>query len=362
MICLICNEKLESLKSLARHLKYRHEKMSTKEYYDNFLKKEDEGVCHLEGCSNKTSYINPSRGYCVFCCKSHNQKSKQTRNKIKATNLLKYGKESSINVEKVKETKLKKYGDPNYNNRPKCAEKLLNRTEEEKEEWREKVRNAWDDKSEEEKDNIQDRREATCIKKHGDANHSVHQAKKAIKNKYGVDNISQTEEWKIKFKKTWSNKTKEELAIITNKKKETNNERYGYDHIMHDENIRKIIIEKSLATRRKNGNILPEDQISDFNRYKGRVYNKTNRNATKYFSEQELSKIGKCGIPGAHQIDHKYSIRDGFLNNVSPDIIASQHNLQIISWEENDTKKAKSCITLEECLTLYKDLKNGKNK
>lgn len=52
------------------------------------------------------------------------------------------------------------------------------------------------------------------------------------------------------------------------------------------------------------------------------------------------------------QIDHKYSIAEGFKQNVSPLVIGSVYNCQILSWQEN-MKKGDSChISLKELLKL----------
>nr|QMP82950.1 MAG: hypothetical protein [Caudoviricetes sp.] len=45
-----------------------------------------------------------------------------------------------------------------------------------------------------------------------------------------------------------------------------------------------------------------------------------------------------CGVKGGYQLDHIISIKEGFENNISPDIIGGLDNLQILSWEENRAK------------------------
>lgn len=55
--------------------------------------------------------------------------------------------------------------------------------------------------------------------------------------------------------------------------------------------------------------------------------------------------------PEGMQIDHKYSIRDGYDNGVPAPILSHPFNLRLISSFENNSKHAKSNITLEE---LYK--------
>jgi hypothetical protein len=62
-MCQICKKEFENYISLGRHL--RIHKITSKEYYDRFLKKEDEGICPV--CDKETSFINLNKGYCKFC-------------------------------------------------------------------------------------------------------------------------------------------------------------------------------------------------------------------------------------------------------------------------------------------------------
>ena len=52
--------------------------------------------------------------------------------------------------------------------------------------------------------------------------------------------------------------------------------------------------------------------------------------------------------------DHMYSVKDGFLNNVDPKIIAHPANCRLIRQGDNASKKDKSCITLEQLLERIK--------
>lgn len=65
-------------------------------------------------------------------------------------------------------------------------------------------------------------------------------------------------------------------------------------------------------------------------------------------------KRGPSGISGAYHLDHKYSIAEGFKNNIDPEIIGNIINLEMISWEENLFKNQKCSITKRELLTIYK--------
>lgn len=57
------------------------------------------------------------------------------------------------------------------------------------------------------------------------------------------------------------------------------------------------------------------------------------------------------GLP--YEMDHMYSIRDGFSNSVDPFIVGSKVNIRYISRSENRVKNSKSAISLEELLKAY---------
>jgi hypothetical protein len=54
-----------------------------------------------------------------------------------------------------------------------------------------------------------------------------------------------------------------------------------------------------------------------------------------------------------YNLDHKYSVYDGFINGIQPEIISSVNNLQILPEHENISKHKNSCITLQELLEGY---------
>lgn len=66
--CKICNFELMNVRKLSKHIRDKHKLLSVKEYYDNYLKKDNEGVCVI--CSNKTVYSDLNNGYKETCGKS----------------------------------------------------------------------------------------------------------------------------------------------------------------------------------------------------------------------------------------------------------------------------------------------------
>ena len=159
MKCEICDRKFENSRTLGIHVSTTH-KMSKQEYYDSFLKKdENEGKC-LE-CGKETGFVTLVKGYRIFCsvkCLNQSQYhikhctetytknyidneenrkelNERTRNtcleryngiglasqelteKYNETMLLKYGHTNPSQVkeiqEKTKQTNIKKYGAEN---------------------------------------------------------------------------------------------------------------------------------------------------------------------------------------------------------------------------------------------------------
>jgi len=356
MKCEICNKQC---KSLGTHLRYNHKEYSQERYYREFINTNPNiGICKLDGCNNKTRFWKIGIGYSTYCCNSHAQLDSDVRNKIKETNLQRYGCETALCSneiqEKSRKTKLERYGDELYNNREKCVDTMMNRDESVWENWREGVKKAWENKTQDEIDEIHERANKTCIKNNGKSLHILGQ--EGIQEKYGVHNISCIPEIAQRRGITIKSRWKNDKELILEKSRNTMMERYGYEHIMCNEEEKHRILNKARETRTKNGTALPPEKIREYNRYKGRVYSLTERNIMEKFSKEELSKRGRCGIAGAIQVDHMFTIKDGFLNNIPEKIIACKSNLQLLSWEEND-KKTKSDITLEELINSYNNEK-----
>ena len=54
-----------------------------------------------------------------------------------------------------------------------------------------------------------------------------------------------------------------------------------------------------------------------------------------------------------YELDHKFSITEGFKQKVNPSIIGHFSNLELISKDQNRSKRIKCSITLEELLKAY---------
>lgn len=145
-ICKICGKELKTMHHLQKH------KITAKDYYDKYIKTENEGKCL--NCGNDTKYISLLQGYRHFCCCRCNveynelgakfgeenvSKRKEVRLKIskaiknRISDSIEYKNKllSNINEEKVK-LKRKIHMTETKNSveyKTKCAEKITNKYE-----------------------------------------------------------------------------------------------------------------------------------------------------------------------------------------------------------------------------------------
>lgn len=157
--CKICNKEFDNLINLSKHLKSH--KITTKEYYDDYMRKKDEGYCNM--CHKETRFMGLTKGYLKHCSNKcqiddplNKEKLKTTmqriygasnnflrpdvketahsieaNNKRKETNKQKYGVEFLLQSkeirEKSKQTMLDKYDVPYYCITDDCRTKLTNK-------------------------------------------------------------------------------------------------------------------------------------------------------------------------------------------------------------------------------------------
>lgn len=91
-------------------------------------------------------------------------------------------------------------------------------------------------------------------------------------------------------------------------------------------------------------------------------------NLKDYPDEFDFSLIEKYGWykaknrgdnPGGISRDHMYSIKDGFINNIPPEIMSHPTNCKLMRQYKNNIKNSKSSITIKE---LYKRIEDWKKK
>lgn len=124
MKCQICNREVKNLLALSTHIQFKHGNKK-KEYYDLYMKKEDEGFCKV--CNKPTNFRIFSTGYEIYCCKecekldySDRMKNQNpmmiqvSKDNQKKTNQKRYGVNSTMQTQDVLEKRnrqnLEKYG------------------------------------------------------------------------------------------------------------------------------------------------------------------------------------------------------------------------------------------------------------
>ena len=182
MKCEICGKEIkDSPKSLPTHL--RSHDITSKEYYDKFIRKEDEGFCIV--CGKEAIFMSVNKGYSDRC---RNLECSKTLKKdaTKRTSLLKYGTESPNQAKEVKEKQkqafIDKYGVDNPWKAKEVQEKIKNTLQE-------KYGVDHPHKNKE----IRQKAENTIIERHGGLGGASKSILEKMKNtnleRYGAENI-----------------------------------------------------------------------------------------------------------------------------------------------------------------------------
>jgi len=207
--CKICDKELKSLKSLSSHIRVHN--VSSKEYYDKYLKNDD-GMC--ETCGKTTSFNSITNGYCKYCSQKCSSNNKNVRLKFRQTCLDKYHSvhpnQNKKIQEKRKETCIKKYGGPvplsNKINQTKTKETCIKKYGVEnpskislvKEKKKLTCQKNWGVDNPSQSDTIQKKKEKTSLNRYGVINpYQNEKIKKKYKQtclkNFGVDNFAKTE-------------------------------------------------------------------------------------------------------------------------------------------------------------------------
>jgi len=118
--------------------------------------------------------------------------------------------------------------------------------------------------------------------------------------------------------------------------------------------------EKVRKTRESNGQWIKSKELSDFYLYQKRVWFFTNISAKEKFTKEELKQRGQKKELGHKQLDHIFSVHEGFNLGILPSIIGCKSNINLVDCSYNLLKDSKCDITLEELFQKYiEEIKNG---
>jgi len=205
MKCVICGDVFINRTYLNQHLQRVHDINTLelkKQYYDEHLKKEGDGVCVI--CGKPTKFYKLVYGYYDTCSKEC--MNKQRMESIKKTCIERYGTEHVFKTKEFIEKRLK-----NCENNDEYKKKLSegikaywDKAPKEKVQQRsDKVSKTWNKKTEEEKEQVKFKRKQTIIER------------------YGVDNYNKSEGFKNKLNdKEWVKKVQHK-KYLTRKKNGT---------------------------------------------------------------------------------------------------------------------------------------------
>lgn len=191
-----------------------------------------------------------------------------------------------------------------------------------------------------------------CIKAHGEeegikifeARQKKWQTTLNSKSQKEIDNINSK-------KNRWRNLTNDQsFALkekISKKVKKTTSLRTIEERKFVGNSIRNGMVKSGRAT--------PLKEVEAFALYKSKVWAETKRNdLTKLLRYKERGRKN-------YHLDHKYSIWQGFKNNVDPSIIGHINNLEMIPYQENLSKFNKCSITLSQLLESINDKNQNSN-
>lgn len=155
--------------------------------------------------------------------------------------------------------------------------------------------------------------------------------------------------------------TEDEIDVIFNeiKNKQKNHHRNtNYLKEKYPDNWKEVYEEVSEKYRKRMEELglwIEKDIIDDFKKYKSLVNRYTDKSILFYGNLVENLELRSREF----QLDHKYSIKMGFINDIPPEIIGSIVNLEILPARLNNSKKAKCSITKKQLFQQYKIFKES---
>lgn len=176
-----------------------------------------------------------------------------------------------------------------------------------------------------------------------------HKTKITNNNRYGVDNVSFLSDIKEKI----SIETRKVMSTTIKKREKTNMLKYGCKNPFENREIIDKMSVKTKNTKLLRGLILSDEHFTDFQLYKKLVMNLTHKNkkiiyanwdGIDYYDGEYIKENFKYDSRSTNYpcVDHKISIRYGYLNNISVEEISSLNNLCITKKKINGNKSFKT--------------------
>jgi len=92
----------------------------------------------------------------------------------------------------------------------------------------------------------------------------------------------------------------------------------------------------------------PIEDMKKYICYYKKVQIETNHTLIIYKDKDKIKNLNLRGRKYGYDLDHKYSIYEGFVNNIDPKLIGHYLNLEIIKSKINCTKQSNCTITIEQ--------------
>jgi len=176
------------------------------------------------------------------------------------------------------------------------------------------------------------------------------------------------------YRKYCSRKCSRNDPSTLEKQKQTNLKRHGVEHVMHCASVKdayastmierygsecpfssSIIKRKIRESKLKSGSYIRDEDKSEFEIYKKKVVTITNQQPLHVL--QNYDKRGQCR--GFFSLDHKYSIKRGFIDKIDPEVIGSLVNLEYIEVSKNSSKQERCSIGKEELFDSFHKYKRN---
>jgi hypothetical protein len=370
--CEVCDTYHKSNKFLEWHVKKIHNLTCKEYYYEYVMGLKEEPTCAV--CNSELYFKNIKDGFTTFCsskCREvyfhkHPELIAEKTKSRKKTCLEKYGVECISQLPDIKQkiqktmknTMQEKYGVDNPMQLPEFYDKAKKTMMEKydvdnpskvKEFQYKKIETSMKNHGvpfPNQSKTIREKIENTCVKKYGVPNPGSSEVvkekiKKTCREKYGVENSLLSKEIQEKAKTTLFEKygvsNAMQIPSSVEKTKQTFIRKYGKDHPLKTNEYK----EKMVA----DGHWLSSEEKTAYTIYSRLAWRYTIRNLPLI---ENIEKRGKD-----YHIDHKFSIKEGFLQGIVPWIIGDICNLEILPAHVNIKKKTKCSISKDFLLTAY---------